>query len=94
MRIKYQSLKSPESREWYLEPYFVEMTGVGYSTYVIGLTSQDGWSGIITFKLDRIKEVKLPEEGFDIPLGLSLEKLLGSSWGVIWGGETEVRLMY
>jgi len=94
MRILYQSLKSSEAKKWLLEPYFVEMTGVGYSTYVIGYAKHNDKEGIITFKLDRIKEAELLEESFEIPRGLSLEGLLTSSWGVIWGEETEVKLKF
>lgn len=94
MRILYESLRSTKVREWLLDPYFVDMTGVGFSTYVIGHASRRKREGIITFKLDRIKQVELLEESFDIPEGLSLEKLLGSAWGVIWGEETEVKLKF
>ena len=94
LRIHYQSLQSHEVREWYLEPYFVDMSGVGYSTYVIGQASREGRNGIITFKLDRIKEAELLEGSFEIPTGLKLEGLLGSSWGVVWGEETEVKLRF
>lgn len=94
LRIQYQSLHSQEVREWHLEPYFVDMSGVGYSTYVIGLASREGWSGTLTFKLDRVKEAELLDEGFEIPEGLNLEELLSSSWGVMWGEETEVKLRF
>jgi len=94
LTIQYQSLQSHEVREWYLEPYFVDMSGVGYSTYVIGQASREGRSGIITFKLDRIKKAELLEGSFEIPTGLKLEDLLGSSWGVMWGEETEVKLRF
>lgn len=94
LRIQYQSLRSQEAREWYLEPYFVDMTGVGYSTYVIGQARREGRRGITTFKLDRIKEAELLEEGFELPAGLRLEELLGASWGVMWGDEAEVKLKF
>jgi len=94
MKIHYQSLQSTETKEWLLEPYFIEMTGVGYSIYVIGDASREGRQGIITFKLDRIRNAELLEESFEIPEGLSLEKLLGSSWGVMGGEETEVKLRF
>jgi len=94
MRIWYQSLASQDVKEWTLEPYFVETTGVGYSVYVIGQARREGKEGIITFKLDRIKEARLLEESFHVPDGLSLEKLLGAAWGIIWGEETEVKLRF
>lgn len=95
MLIHYQSLRSPETKEWLFAPYFVEMTGVGYSTYVIGHAKHQDREGVVTFKLDRIKRAELLEEGFEIPEEMNLEKLLGSSWGVIWGETTsEVKLKF
>lgn len=94
MRITYQSLQSTEVKEWLLDPYFVEVTGVGYSAYIIGHAKREGKEGIITFKLDRIKDLELLEESFETPEGLSLEKLLGAAWGVIWGEEVEVKLKF
>lgn len=94
MKILYQSLQSKEAREWSLEPYFIDMTGVGYSAYVIGHATREGKDGIITFKLDRVKQAELLEESFEIPEGLSLESLLGSAWGVVWGEETEIKLKF
>jgi len=94
MMIRYQSLQSKEAREWLLCPYFVDMTGVGYSTYVIGHGKHGDREGITTFKLDRIQEAELLDEGFEIPQGLSLGKLLSSSWGVMWGEESEVKLKF
>lgn len=94
MRILYRSLNSQKTKLWLLEPYFVEMTGVGYSTYVIGHARRKGKEGLITFKLDRITEAELLEDNFEIPEGLNLDKLLGSAWGVMWGEETEVKLKF
>lgn len=94
MKIQYQSLRSQEAREWLLEPYFVDMSGVGYSTYVIGQASSRERTGIVTFKLDRIRSVELLEDSFELPEGLKLEKLLASSWGVMWGEEAEVKLRF
>jgi predicted DNA-binding transcriptional regulator YafY len=94
MMIHYQSLQSKETREWLLCPYFVDMTGVGYSTYVIGHAKHGDREGITTFKLDRIKDAELLNESFEIPQELSLERLLVSSWGVMCGDETEVKLKF
>lgn len=94
LRIQYQSLKRDDAREWLLEPYFVEMTGVGFSVYVIGHARSGEREGTVTFKLDRIREAELLEDCFEIPEGLSLDKMLGSSRGVVWGEETEVKLRF
>jgi len=94
MRIRYRSLHSDEVKQWLLEPYFVEMTGVGYSTYVIGHAVRQGKDGIITFKLDRIESAEVLDRNFEIPLDLDLARLLGSSWGIFWGEETDVKLRF
>jgi len=92
--MEYSSLNSSETRLWELEPYFMETTGVGYSCYVIGHAVRPGKDGIITFKLDRIKKVRLMDENFEIPAGVDIEKLLSGSWGVIWGNDIEVVLKF
>lgn len=94
MRIRYQSLRSDKAKEWLLEPYFVDMTGVGYSTYVIGHAARQGKEGIITFKLDRIESAEVLDRNFEVPPELDLAKLLGSSWGIFWGEETDVKLRF
>ncbi|PIU23876.1 MAG: hypothetical protein COT13_00720 [Chloroflexi bacterium CG08_land_8_20_14_0_20_45_12] len=94
MKFKYRSLQSTKTKEWVIDPYFIEMTGTGYSTYVMGKVVSGEREGIITFKLDRMREVQLLEESFDIPEGLELDDLLGSSWGVMWGEEIELKLQF
>ena len=94
MKIAYQSLQSEEVREWLLEPYFVEATGVGYSVYVIGHAVREGKEGLITFKLDRIKSAEVLESNFEPPADFDISKLLSGSWGIIWGEEQEVELKF
>jgi predicted DNA-binding transcriptional regulator YafY len=36
IKFEYRSLQSVETKQWVIEPYFIEMTGTGYSTYVMG----------------------------------------------------------
>ncbi len=92
--MQYQSLQSPEIKDWLLEPYFVEMSGIGDSSYVIGHAIREGKEGIITFKLDRIKKVELTANSFEIPLDMDIEKQLASSWGVVWGEDIDVELKF
>ena len=94
IQITYQSLNQDQDKEWLVNPYFIEMTGVGYSTYLIGYGESAGRNGITTFKLNRINEVNILDEDFDIPEDFNIEKLLGSSWGVIWGDEITVKLKF
>lgn len=92
--MQYQSLQSNEIKDWLLEPYLIEMTGVGDSSYVIGHAVREGKEGLITFKLDRIKKIELTGNSFELPPGLDIEKQLASSWGIIWGEGIEVELKF
>ncbi|OGO24081.1 MAG: hypothetical protein A2144_07330 [Chloroflexi bacterium RBG_16_50_9] len=94
LKIRYSSLESDRVKEWLLDPYFVEMTGVGYSLYVIGHAIREGKEGIITFKLNRIESAEVLETNFEIPPGFDIEKLLSSSWGIMWGEDTEIKLRF
>ena len=94
IRITYQSLTRDQDKEWLVNPYFIEMTGVGYSTYLIGYGESVDRNGITTFKLNRIKEVIILDEDFNVPEDFDIEKLLGSSWGVMWGESVEVKLKF
>lgn len=94
LRMNYLSLHATQAKEWLLEPYFMEATGVGYSTYVIGHATREGKEGIITFKLDRISDVEILGGSFEIPPEFDVFKLLSGSWGVIWGQEAVVRLKF
>lgn len=94
LRIRYCSLRSGDVKEWLLEPYFVETTGVGYSTYVIGHGKRRGKDGIVTFKLDRIISAELLDRNYDIPPDCDVAKLLIGSWGVIWGDEVDLKLRF
>jgi predicted DNA-binding transcriptional regulator YafY len=94
VKIIYQSLNRDQDKEWLVNPYFIEMTGVGYSTYLIGYGESADRNGITTFKVNRIKEVTILDEDFAIPEDFSIEKLLGASWGVMWGDEIIVKLKF
>jgi proteasome accessory factor B len=94
IKISYQSLQSDEVKEWLLEPYFVEMTGIGYSSYVIGHAVREDKEGIITFKLDRVRQAEVLDTSFEIPTDFDISRLLSSAWGVIWGEETGVKLKF
>lgn len=94
VRMKYQSLESDSVKEWLLEPYFVDMTGVGFSVYVIGCAVREGKEGIITFKLERMKELEVLDKRFEIPPDINIEKLLASSWGIFTGDAISIVLRF
>ena len=94
IKIIYRSLHSQKSKEWYINPYFVEMTGVGYSIYLIGYAESGERIGIYTFKLNRIEEAEILDQDFEIPHELKVDELLRSAWGVIYGEEIPVKLKF
>lgn len=94
LRIKYNSYHSGQTREWLVNPYFVDMTGVGFSIYLIGHAESSERVGINTFKLNRITEIEILDEDFEYPLDLKMDKLLASAWGIIFGEETSVKLRF
>lgn len=94
LQIEYRSLESQTVRQWVVNPYFVEMTGIGYSMYVIGYAVRKGKEGIITFKLDRIQNAEVLDTTFEISPGVDIEALLCSSWGVMWGDEITIKLRF
>jgi predicted DNA-binding transcriptional regulator YafY len=94
VKIHYRSLQSTSGKEWLLDPYFIDMTGTGYSTYVVGKAESSDRKGITTFKLDRIGDIEILDEEFEIPAGFDPAKLLENSWGIIWGEGTEVKLRF
>ncbi len=94
MKVLYQSLRGATVKEWLIEPYFLEMSSVGYSCYVIGNAKSDDREGITTFKLNRIKEIEVLDEVYEVPEDVNIREKLQSSWGVMWGDEIEVKLRF
>jgi len=94
VRMKYQSLESDDVKEWLLEPYFVDMTGIGFSVYVIGHAVREGKEGIITFKFERMKDLDVLSKRFEIPNDINIGKLLASSWGIFTGEAISIVLKF
>lgn len=94
MRMKYRSADSADFKEWLFDPYFVDMTGAGYSIYVTGHAVREGKEGIFTFKLERMTDMEVTDEHFDIPSSLSYEKMLAPSWGVFTGEAIGITLRF
>lgn len=94
VKITYHSFRSGDEQEWIVNPYFIEMTGVGFSTYLIGYAESDKRKGINTFKFSRIKNIELLDEFFEMPGEFDMGALLNSSWGVIWGEDIAIELKF
>jgi CRISPR-associated endonuclease/helicase Cas3 len=78
----------PDGRvfEYAFAPYFVEPYAVGQTAHVIGWREPPG--AVRTFKIERIRAIKLLEEGYAIPEEFDARALLADAWG-IWYTEDE-----
>lgn len=92
LRISYRSAGKHRPHDVTLHPYFIEPSGMGSATYVIGLSETHG--AMRTFKAERIVSAALLPRQFEIPPDLNLDDLLRSAWGIIWGEGVLVRLRF
>jgi len=92
--LVYRSAGSEASRtERSFCPYLIEPSGIGFSTYAIGLDDLRG--AVRTLKLERIERARVTEDRFEMPEGDDLLRELESAWGIVWGEDThEVRLRF
>ncbi|MDZ4719410.1 MAG: WYL domain-containing protein [Roseiflexaceae bacterium] len=95
VQIWYRPLNARKAFQHTFAPYFLEPSGIGYSTYAIGMAEPPG--KLRTRKLERIERVVLTDEPFDIPTDFDPNKLLAGAWS-IWFDEddqpTKVRLRF
>jgi CRISPR-associated endonuclease/helicase Cas3 len=95
VQIWYRPLNARKAFQHTFSPYFLEPSGIGYSTYAIGLAEPPG--KLRTRKLERIERVVLTDEPFDLPADFDPNKLLAGAWS-IWFDEddqpTKVRLRF
>lgn len=93
IKIWHQASDSENVHDYVVEPYFIEPSSVGYSTYVIGHSSF--FNDIHTFKIERIRHAELLKESFELPEGFDGAELLQNAWGVMYGPKlVEVRLRF
>jgi len=93
VRIWHQAAGSENVHEYVVSPYFIEASGEGYATYLIGHSSY--FEDLHTFKMERIQRAELIEETFELPHGFDGPALLRSAWGVMYGeAPVEVRLRF
>jgi CRISPR-associated endonuclease/helicase Cas3 len=94
--LDYQPLHSKALKAHKFQPYFLEPSAIGYSTYVIGKDETLG--ELRARKLERITGITtLPMETFEIPPDFDPAKLLGGAWGIWFGTEDKqetVRLRF
>ncbi|HNT77103.1 MAG TPA: CRISPR-associated helicase Cas3' [Anaerolineae bacterium] len=69
-------------------PYFVEPYAVGQSTHAIGWREPPG--ALRTFKVERIRAIKLLDEPYTIPAEFDARALLADAWGIWYTEQTPV----
>lgn len=88
--LRYESQRTNEAGEIIdditartFAPYFLEPSSIGYACYAIGF--DDLRQEIRTFKVERIREIRLTDESYTIPTTFDPHKMLRSAWGIMWG---------
>jgi proteasome accessory factor B len=75
-----------------LDPYFIEPSDIGRSCYVIG---HDHYSGQVrVFKIERIQDIQLTGDEYQVPDGWRAGEFLKSSWGIAQGEEVEIKVRF
>jgi proteasome accessory factor B len=82
--ITYASGATSERVVW---PLFLEPSAIGHSCYLIAHDEKS--KAIRSFKVERIKAIKLLEQRFDPPLGFSVGNHLANAW-TIWSSSQPV----
>jgi CRISPR-associated endonuclease/helicase Cas3 len=95
VQIWYRPLNARKAFQHTFAPYLLEPSGIGYSTYAIGMAEPP--NKFRTRKLDRIERIVSTDEPFDVPADFDPNKLLAGAWS-IWFDEddqpTKVKLRF
>lgn len=92
LRLSYKSAGKARPKEVVVDPYFLEPSAAGFSTYLIAYSQTH--EQLRTFKVERIVSAEMLPQHFELPEGLDVDGLLPSAWGIIWGEGTQVRLRF
>ena len=87
VKISYLALAEETPAERIIEPYFIEPAAPGHSSYVIAYCHRT--NSLRTFKIERIEATELTSEPYVIPPDFDANAYLGSSWGIVVGGEVK-----
>ena len=93
IRLSYRSAgNARRPKDVILHPYFIEPGAAGFSTYLIGYSETH--KSIRTFKVERIVSVEKEPRAFELPPDVTIDSLLSSAWGIIWGEGIGVALRF
>jgi CRISPR-associated endonuclease/helicase Cas3 len=86
VQIWYRPLNARKAFQHTFSPYLLEPSGIGYSTYAIGMAEPP--NKLRTRKLERIERIVSTDEPFDVPADFDPNKLLAGAWS-IWFDEDD-----
>lgn len=76
-----------------IEPYFLEPSLIGHSSYVVARDRELG--EMRTFKLERITRAEAMTQTYQIPKEFDISRYLARAWGIFHSGEpVEVKLRF
>jgi predicted DNA-binding transcriptional regulator YafY len=82
--FKYRELDTQEPVEFIVDPYFIEPSMLGMSSYLIAYCSQN--KIIRGFKIDHIvDDVSINPETYEIPASFDVNDYVGSPWDIFTG---------
>lgn len=84
-RIAYKALGAEEATVRNIDPYFIEPSAPGHSSYVLAYCHKA--KELRNFKIERIEKIWPTNQPYSIPSGFDANAYLGSSWGMEVGGE-------
>lgn len=85
--IIYRALGKEDYSEREVSPYFIEPAAAGHSAYLIGRCSKS--NEIRTFKLERIRSLKMLDKKYEIPAAFDIDKYHSPYWGILVDGEVK-----
>lgn len=88
VKISYQSLSSPQPKEYLVNIYLVEPSIWNEGAYLIG--HSDRHQAVTTFKIDRISAASLTGESYAIPASFDEQEILKFAWGIWFDDSPEI----
>jgi len=93
VRIQYQALGRQTANDRVIEPYFIQPATFQRANYVIAYCNRT--RKLLTFKVDRIKNIEILEERYSIPEDFDANEHLESAWGIaIYGKPVAIKLKF
>jgi predicted DNA-binding transcriptional regulator YafY len=87
VKLTYQSLPAEKATERIIEPYFIEPAAPCHSSYVVAYCHRAG--EVRVFKLERIEDIELIQQTYNIPSDFDANKFFASAWGIVVGDEVK-----